>query len=51
LDRTLDVSALGGLVAAGEQNDHLAIPFGVVHPIAWVDLDLELGDALIEDAV
>ncbi len=51
LDRSLDVAALRGLVAACEQDDQLAVPLREVHAVARTDVDLQFGHALTQGAM
>ena len=50
-NRSLDVAALRGLVAAREQDDELAVPLREVDAVAVTDVDLQFGHALAQDAM
>jgi len=48
---SLDVLWLTGLVTTREKDDEFAIPFGVVNPVAWPYIDLQLRDSIRQIAM
>jgi hypothetical protein len=50
-NRCLDVLLLTGFVSTREKDDEFAISFGVVNPVAWPYVDLQLRDSMRQIAM